>query len=145
MQLIPIQETLAENALFDNNPLCKESLHMTLVFYMGVGFRPPWISYYAKLNGELVGAAGFKGAPVNDTVEIAYGTFEPYQHQGIGKAICRKLVEIALKTDPSIRITARTLPEPSHSTKILQYNGFLFLGTVEDKDDGPVWEWEYQK
>lgn len=118
---------------------------MCIEFYKRVGFNPPWICYYAEENGELIGSAAFKGRPVNSTVEIAYGTFENHRQKGIGTKICRQLVELSLANDPSVRITARTLPEHNYSTKILEKNKFILLGMVNDPEDGDVWEWEYKK
>ena len=143
MKLIPVKETLEENAMFQSNPACAESLGMTIEYYKKIGFVLPWIGYYAELNGALVGAAGFKGKPVDGTVEVAYGTFDHYQKQGVGTAMCACLVKIAQESDPAVRITARTLPEEGFSTRILQKNGFVFTGTVLDPDDGDVWEWLY--
>lgn len=117
---------------------------MCIDFYKRVGFTPPWICYYAEENGELIGSAAFKGKPVNNTVEIAYGTMEHCRQQGVGTRICKKLVEVSLQTDPSVRITARTLPENNYSTKILKKNNFVLLGIVFDPEDGNVWEWEYK-
>jgi RimJ/RimL family protein N-acetyltransferase len=77
-------------------------------------------------------------------VEIAYAIFPQYRTMGYGGEVCRRLVEIALTTDASVLITARTLREENYSTKILKKNGFHFLGTVVDPDDGEVWEWEYR-
>jgi RimJ/RimL family protein N-acetyltransferase len=145
MKLIPIKPTLEENAEFSNNPLCQETIQMCVDFYKRVGFTPPWICYYVKQDEELVASVAFKGKPVNGTVEIAYGTFEKFQRQGIGTAVCKQLVELSLKTDPSVRITARTLPENNYSTRILEKNNFTCLGIVQDPEDGEVWEWEYQR
>ena len=145
MELIPVKETIEENEEFTSNPLCKDTIQMTIDFYKKVEFIMPWIGYYAKQNGDLVGAAGFKGQPVNGTIEIAYGTFEKYQRQGVGTEICKQLVELALKTDPSIKITARTLPEENFSTRILKKNNFIFSGIVNDPEDGDVWEWVFRK
>ena len=41
MQLIPIKEILEENKEFLSNPLCQESIYMTIDFYKRVGFNPP--------------------------------------------------------------------------------------------------------
>ena len=144
MELIPIKERLEENEEFTNNPLCQESLYMTIDFYKKVGFVEPWIGYYAKQNDDLVGAGAFKGPPINRTIEIAYGTFEKYRNQGIGAGICKELVDLCLKTDPSITITARTLPEANFSTRILERNNFVLIGTVSDPEDGEVWEWVFK-
>jgi RimJ/RimL family protein N-acetyltransferase len=144
MKLIPIKERLEENEDFTANPLCQENIQMTIDFYKKVGFIEPWIGYYAEENGNLVGSAGFKGQPINGTIEIAYGTFEMYRKQGIGTMICKQLVNLSLKTDPSIRITARTLPEENFSVRILKKNNFVFIGTVNDPEDGDVWEWLFK-
>ena len=144
MKLLPIKEKLEDNETFSSNPLCVETLLMTIDFYKRVGFVEPWIGYYAEENGQLVGCAGFKGKPINGTVEIAYGTFEQYQKQGIATNMCKQLVELSRSTDPSIRITARTLPEENFSTSVLRKNNFLLTGVVNDPEDGDVWEWLYQ-
>ena len=145
MRLLPIRRTLLENEAFANNPLCTETLNMCIEFYKRVGFNPPWICYYAEENGELIGSGAFKGRPVNNTVEIAYGTMDNHRQKGIGTRICKQLVELSLGTNPSVRITARTLPEHNYSTKILEKNNFVLLGIVNDPEDGDVWEWEYKK
>jgi len=145
MPLLPIYPTLSENSVFANNPLCNESLGMCIEFYKKVGFTPPWICYYVKENDELVGSAAFKGQPINNTVEISYSTFENQRQKGIGTKICKQLIELSLAADPSVRITARTLPEKNYSTRILEKNNFILLGIVNDPEDGEVWEWEYIK
>ncbi len=145
MRLLPIKRTLSENEVFANNPLCTETLNMCIEFYKRVGFNPPWICYYAEENGELIGSGAFKGRPVDHTVEISYGTMDNYRQKGIGTRICKHLVELSLATDPSVRITARTLPEHNYSTRILEKNNFILLGSVNDPEDGDVWEWEYKK
>lgn len=145
MKLLPIKETLEENKNFQSNPLCKDTLIPSIDFYKKVGFTPPWICYYVEENGELIGNAAFKGQPINNTVEIAYGTMEAHRQKGVGTRICRQLVELSLATDPSVRITARTLPEKNYSTRILEKNNFVLLGFVTDPEDGEVWEWEYRQ
>ena len=143
MILVPIQPKLEDNQEFIANPLCSETLTMSVDYYQKVGFVPPWICYYARKNDELVGSAGFKGAPRNGKVEIAYGTFDNHRQKGIVTEICRHMVDMALKADPTVRITARTLAEPNYSTRILEKNSFKLLGTVVDPEDGEVWEWEF--
>ncbi len=144
MILLPIQKTLEENAPFLAIPDCQPGLSATIDFFNRVGYVPPWIGYFAQLNGKPVGGAAFKGKPKDGRVEIAYGTFPSYQRQGIGTEMCRQLVSVALQADPTVKITARTLPEESYSTRILQTNNFVCSGTIWDEEDGDVWEWEYQ-
>ena len=143
MQLLPIQQNLEDNSAFFHLHDDVTYLSMTIGFFEKVGYNPPWISYFAQKEGELVGTCAFKGQPMGGKVEIAYGTFEPFQRQGIGTEMCRQLVLLAQQTDPTVRITARTLPEPNYSTRILEKNNFRLLGIVDDPEDGEVWEWEY--
>lgn len=141
MKMIPIQEKYDDNEKILKKSWCRETIYKTIEFYKKVGFVPPWICYYASRGGNLVGSAGFKGPPVNGKVEIAYSTFEKHRNKGIGTAICRHLVELSQEADPSVKITARTLPVKSFSTRILEKNNFKFSGIVNDPDDGEVWEW----
>jgi RimJ/RimL family protein N-acetyltransferase len=143
MQLLPIKEHLEENPEFSIHPDCQESIRMCIDFYKRVGFNPPWICYYVQIDDNLVAAAAFKGKPTNGKVEIAYGTFPQYQQKGIGTQIAKTLVELSLKTDPSVRITAQTLKEENYSVRILRNNNFKLIGTAMDEDEGEVWEWEY--
>lgn len=146
LEILPIAEHLSENKEFSENPAIDQTnLEMSVDFYKKVGFQPPWIGYFVQLNNEIVGMAAFKGKPVNNKVEIAYGVLPPYMQKGIGTAICRILVNLALSADANIIIMARTLPEENYSTKILRKNNFKLLGKVFDAEDGVVWEWEYQK
>lgn len=143
IKLIPIRERFDDNKEFMNYPECAESLEMSVIYYAKVGYRPPWIGYYASMGNSFVGSAGFKGRPLYGKVEIAYGTFPGFQKMGIGTEMCRQLVAIAHVTDPTVKIMARTLMEENFSTRILRKNNFKWLGIVVDPDDGEVWEWEH--
>ena len=145
MELLPVLEELELNKQFKDHPDCQKYLQTMIDYYKKVGFEPPWICYYAKYEGELVGSAGYKGKPKNGQIEIAYGTFDRFQGTGVGTKMCKKLIELALHTDPKIKITARTLPHENASTGILKKNGFELQGTVWDEEDGNVWEWVYSK
>lgn len=143
MNLLPIHQKLEDNTEFMHLPEDVSYLSMSVSYFEKIGYNPPWIGYFAEKDGQLVANGAFKGQPVDGKVEIAYGTFEPFQRQGIGTEVCRQLVLLARQTDPTVRITARTLPQPNFSTRILEKNNFRLLGTVDDPEDGEVWEWEW--
>ncbi|MEO7214232.1 GNAT family protein [Mucilaginibacter sp.] len=143
MKLIPVKQFTEENTELAAFPDWADMVQMSVDYYSRVGFNPPWISYYAEENGQLVGCGGFKGKPANGQVEIAYYTFPDYEHTGVGGKMCRELVELAQQTDASINITARTLPGENYSTRILKKNNFGLTGTIMDEEDGEVWEWKY--
>nr|WP_294948771.1 GNAT family protein [uncultured Mucilaginibacter sp.] len=143
MRLILVKQFFEENTELAAFPEWAEMVQMSVDYYTRVGFNPPWISYYAEENGQLVGCGGFKGKPTNGQVEIAYYTFPDYEHKGVGGRMCRELVALAQQADSSITITARTLPGENHSTQILKKNNFELAGTIMDEEDGEVWEWKY--
>lgn len=144
MILLPISNLPEENTQFLENPWHREICQMTLDHYQRVGYAPPWIGYMVMQDGEIVGTGGFKGRPINGSVEIAYGTEEAHQKKGVGTAICSELVLIAQHADPGLEITACTLPENNFSTRILEKNRFEFVGTIQDPEDGEVWKWVYK-
>ena len=144
MELVPIRERLEENEEFNYHPECRELVEMTVEFYEKVGYNPPWICYFVKENGNIIGSAGIKGKPIDGIIEIAYGTMEEFRHRGIGTGICKMLVDISYKTDASVKIMARTLPENKFSCRVLEHNNFICIGVVNDPEDGDVWEWRYE-
>jgi len=143
MQFIPIAPTADENKQFIDNPICADTIYMSMNFYDKVGFNPPWICYYVMIDRQLVGSAAFKGRPVDGKVEIAYGTFEEHRHKGIATQICRQLIDLSLNSDSTVRVTARTLPDNRGSIRVLEKNGFVYTGMVNDEEDGEVCEWVY--
>ena|SRR5688500_2668565 len=145
MELVAIASSMEENSSFYHLPGMTEILLQSIEYYNRVGYVPPWVGYYASKNGAYVGCGGFKGKPVNGSVEISYGTFENLWNRGIGTEICKALVQLSLNTNPAIKITARTIEDNNASGRVLQKNGFRLIGTVIDPDDGEVFEWEYDQ
>ncbi|UTE78457.1 GNAT family N-acetyltransferase [Rossellomorea sp. KS-H15a] len=127
------------------NEFCKMVRVSQDEYYEKVGFEPPWISYLAVSDSDIVGVCSFKGRPKQGRVEIGYFTFPEHEGKGYGQFMCRSLVDIAQDFDPEVVITARTQPEDNASTSILKKNGFELQGVVTDEDDGEVWEWVYRK
>ncbi len=141
--LAPIEREPEAHKRFAGCDACQEMLKPTLEYYRKVGFASPWIGYFAFGNGQWVGTGAFKGAPQQGKVEIAYSTFPKHRHRGWGRAICAALLQIALQAKPIPAICARTRPELNFSTRILEANGFHWVGWVNDPEDGEVWEWIY--
>jgi [ribosomal protein S5]-alanine N-acetyltransferase len=96
-----------------------------------------------KATGQIVGGAGFKGAPDGDgMVEIAYGVVPSREGQGYATEAARALIHFATADARVKTIRAHTLPEPNASTRVLAKCGFVHVGPVVDPEDGPVWRWE---
>ncbi|WP_317897591.1 GNAT family N-acetyltransferase [Aurantibacillus circumpalustris] len=145
MQLIPITESEDKNNELYQSSSCQDLLTIYKDFYKSIGYKLPWVGYFIFKNEKIVGSCGFKGAPKNKKVEIAYWTFSENEKQGIATEACRLLVELALKTDSKVIISAQTLPEENASTSILKKNGFVFTGETTDEEVGVAWEWIYKK
>ena len=96
-----------------------------------------------KASGEIVGGAGFKGAPDGEgMVEIAYGVVPSREGRGYATEAARALIHFA-GNDPRVKIIrAHTRPEANASTRVLAKCGFVHVGSVVDPEDGPVWRWE---
>lgn len=125
-----------------DHPFCQDVFEVYEEFYPISGYSPPWIGYFAQQDGEVVGVGGFKGAPVANTVEIAYGVIPEKEGKGIATQICSALLRLAIHEDLNLEIIAHTLCEENASTRILGKHGFEFQGVVNDPDDGDVWKWK---
>jgi len=115
----------------------------TAEHYKKSGFSPPWVFYMAFLDSECVGTCGFKSAPKNNRVEIAYFTFPEFEKRGVATAMATLLIEQATKANVGLglMIFVQTMPEQNASTAILQKLGFTCIGAVNHPQDGKVWEW----
>jgi RimJ/RimL family protein N-acetyltransferase len=91
--------------------------------------------------GIAVGGGGFKEAPKNGRVEIAYFTVPEFEGRGFASRTARALVAIARQADAGLIITAQTLPVENASTAILRKLGFRLDRTIDHPQDGEVWEW----
>ena len=104
----------------------------------------PWGSYLVADAGsrEVVGICGFKNAPADGMVEIAYFTFPPYESLGYATATASALAALAESSPLVGTVMARTLMEQNASTRVLTKCGFSLAGEVVDPEDGRVWQWE---
>ena len=68
-------------------------------------------------------------------------TFPEYEGRGIAAEMARQLVQVAQQADPTLTVTAQTLPRQSASTAILRKQGFAFEGEVQDPEEGLLWQW----
>jgi RimJ/RimL family protein N-acetyltransferase len=106
----------------------------------------PWTLGFAVVHRDerqIIGSAGFKGAPDADgVVEIAYGIVPTFEGRGYATQAAHALVAHAVGSGLVQRVRAHTLPTNNASTRVLTKCGFQRVGDVVDPDDGPVWRWE---
>jgi len=123
------------------NSFCEGVFKSYPEYYHKAGYDPPWIGYFVMRDDKVVGVCGFTGQPKNGKVEIAYGTAKEYEGQGVATFACRQLITLAKTAEPDIIITAKTEPLHNASSKVLERNGFIFTGIVQDEGIGDAWEW----
>jgi len=119
----------------------KENCQSTAALFASIGFAPPWVGYVTVHNDQPVGGCAFVGRPKDGLVEIAYFTLEECEGRGHATQAVARMIEIARQTDPSVSLTAKTLPKENPSTAILRRNGFQFAGETSDEDIGLAWAW----
>ena len=119
----------------------KENCNATATLFASIGFAPPWVGYITVHHNQPVGGCAFVGAPKDGAVEIAYFTLEAFEGRGVSTQAVTRMIEIAQRTDRTVSLTAKTLPQENASTTILRRNGFEFAGETTDDDIGLAWAW----
>ncbi len=106
--------------------------------------EPEWPCFVLARGNSGLGGGGFKTAPSEGEVEIAYFTAPEFEGQGLAGQTARLLVQHAWRRDPTLVITAETLQEENASVRILRGIGFEMTDADRlDPDEGvPVWHWQ---
>ena len=109
----------------------------------------PWRhGFFVVHTGDqvIIGMGGFKGAASDDgVVEIAYGVVPGYEGHGHATEVAGALTAFALDHAAVVLVRAHTLRDNPGSQRVLEKNGFRFVGDVVDPDDGLVMRWERRR
>ena len=92
-----------------------------------------WWMYFLVLpagsaDRVLVGTVGYKGPPLEGTVEIGYGIVTDHQRQGYASEAVRGLLARAFRVPEVQRVIAETLPHLTPSIGVLRKCGFELTG-----------------
>ena len=94
-----------------------------------------WTLWYMVLrknaSGDpvVIGDIGFKGTPTPDgTVEIGYSVLSAFQRVGYATEAVAGLVAWAFSLPQVERVIAETYPELVASVRVLENNGFRYIG-----------------
>jgi RimJ/RimL family protein N-acetyltransferase len=140
--LIPIDRDGSPRGHTDTlSEAAREALRATAGTYRTAGFEEPWIGYLALSDRLAVGTCGFKGAPSDGRVEIAYFTFPGFEGRGFATAMAARLVALAQAHGSRPTVAAQTLPQRGASHRVLEKMGFQHVDTIQHPEDGTVWEW----
>jgi [ribosomal protein S5]-alanine N-acetyltransferase len=108
----------------------------------------PWVHGYSLVqrgSAVVVGTCGFKGAPADGVVEIAYGVSAEKRNRGYATEAAAALVAYAFECAEVSVVRAHTLPNSAASQRVLDKCGFERVGEFVDPDDGLVWRYERRK
>jgi [ribosomal protein S5]-alanine N-acetyltransferase len=106
-----------------------------------------WVSYFTLTqdNPTLIGTCGFKGIPTAEgVVEIGYEIRDDYQGQGYASEAAFALRDLAFQQGVSA-VIAHTIAENNESTSVLKKAGFTFVKSLEDPEDGLIFQWRIGK
>jgi [ribosomal protein S5]-alanine N-acetyltransferase len=108
------------------------------------GIPPKWCLPYlivTPTRDVTVGACGFKGSPVEATVEIYYGIAPCFRGKGIAAKALRRLLEMAVMNDEVERVIAHILPRNIPSQRLVMRMGFKLERRFLDTDGEDVDQW----
>ena len=87
-------------------------------------------------TGEVVGRAGFHGAPEDGTVEVGYEVDPVHRRRGHARAALRVLLGVA-RRDPDVRTLRATVsPGNEASRTLVESHGLVVTGEQWDEEDG---------
>ncbi len=91
-----------------------------------------WVWYFILKSSSdaervLIGNGGFKGSPTADGVEVGYSILPQYRNAGYASEAVAALVDWAFQQQVDC-VSAETLPELGGSIRVLEKNGFSYVG-----------------
>ncbi|MBI1826592.1 MAG: GNAT family N-acetyltransferase [Planctomycetes bacterium] len=107
--------------------------------------EPPFGCYLTvdATGSIVVGTCGFTSGPnENESVEMAYYTFPPFEGRGYATAAAEAMIELARRSRRVRCVFAHTLPERNASCRILEKICMNFAGEFVVPKDGRIWRWE---
>lgn len=91
----------------------------------------PW-KILLESSKEQIGSIGFKGPPINHSVEIGYNIDSPHEGNGYATEACKGLIEWAFAQQDVLFIEAETAADNAASIRILEKLEFKPNGTGEE-------------
>lgn len=110
--------------------LDSDALRWTLAKVEDPANPPQWWLYWIVLREPrtLIGTAGFKGPPVDGTVEVGYGIVAEHQRRGCASEATQGLIDFAFAHPEVKRVIAETYPELVASIGVMTRCGMRLIG-----------------
>jgi [ribosomal protein S5]-alanine N-acetyltransferase len=95
-------------------------------------------------RSTVLGACGFKTAPVNGSVEISYGIARAERGRGTATLAVGRLLQLAASSGQVKEVVAHILPGNVASAKLVGKLGFSPEGLLADTDGELVMRWVWR-
>lgn len=95
-------------------------------------------------RSTVLGACGFKTAPVNGSVEISYGVARAERGRGVATQAIGQLLQLAAPSGLVQEVVAHILPSNAASSQVVTRLGFLPEGLMSDTDGEIVMRWVWR-
>lgn len=95
-------------------------------------------------RSTVLGACGFKTAPVNGSVEISYGIAPEERGRGTATLAIGQLIQLAASSGSVQEVVAHILPRNVASSRVVTRLGFLAEGVLADADGELVTRWVWR-
>ena len=110
---------------------------------LAAGHPTPWATTFLIVENEdhkIVGACGFKDAPMNGRVQVGYGVAPLAQGKGAATAALKLLMEMAFRAGEK-EVMAEILPTNQASARVVEKLGFAVVGSRVDNEGEYVVQW----
>jgi RimJ/RimL family protein N-acetyltransferase len=114
------------------------------VTQLGLGTPAAWCVPFLVVSpsrATVLGACGFKTAPVDGRVEISYGLARAERGRGVATIAIGKLLERAAASGVVREVVAHILPDNVASSRLATRLGFTPEGLLADADGEQVMRW----
>lgn len=95
-------------------------------------------------RSTLLGACGFKTAPIDGSVEISYGVARAERGRGVATIAIGQLLQLAASSDLVRQVVAHILPDNIASSRTVARLGFSPEGSLVDTDGELVMRWVWR-
>ena len=95
-------------------------------------------------RSTLLGACGFKTAPVDGSVEISYGVAPTERGRGVATIALGQLLQLAASSGLVQQVVAHIVPDNIASSKTVARLGFSAEGPQVDTDGEQVMRWVWR-
>jgi len=139
LDVVPIDLVNSHSSIFENYIMNKKHIKSYIERLSADPNLLGWGVWLviSKDSKEAIGDIGFKGQPVDETVEVGYGFLPEAQNKGYATESVKALIDWAFSTNEVKQVIAECHKENQPSIKVLEKLG---MQRISDSDDMINWK-----